>query len=81
MRMLDLFSGIGGISLAAEWAGIETVAFCEIDPFNKKVLAKHWPNVPIFSDVRQLTKQSLIERGVINDVSNQTIDIVCGGYP
>ncbi len=77
MQMLDLFSGIGGISLAADWAGIETVAFCEIEPFNQKVLNKHWPTVPIFSDIRTLTKQSLEERGV--DVG--TISIVAGGFP
>lgn len=80
MRMLDLFSGIGGISLAAEWAGIETVAFCEIEPFCQKVLAKHWPDVPIFNDVREITKQMLVEKGVVDDGSN-AIDIICGGYP
>ncbi|WP_336821229.1 DNA (cytosine-5-)-methyltransferase [Bacillus thuringiensis] len=77
MKMLDLFSGIGGISLAADWAGIETVAFCEIEPFNQRVLNKHWPTVPIFSDIRTLTKQSLEESGV--DIG--TISIVAGGFP
>lgn len=77
MKMLDLFSGIGGISLAADWAGIETAAFCEIEPFNQKVLNKHWPTVPIFSDIRTLTKKSLEERGV--DVG--AIDVVGGGFP
>lgn len=47
MRKLSLFSGIGGIDLAAHWAGMETVAFCEREPFPQKVLKKHWPNVPI----------------------------------
>lgn len=75
MRMLDLFSGIGGISLAAEWAGIETVAFCEIEPFPQKVLKKHWPNVPIYDDVRTLTKERLEADGIT------PIDIVCGGFP
>ena len=49
-RMLDLFSGIGGFSLAAQWVWgdeLEIVAFCEIDKFCQKVLHKHWPNVPI----------------------------------
>ena len=50
MRVLSLFSGIGGLDLAAEWAGMETIAFCERDKFCQKVLAKHWPNVPIFSN-------------------------------
>lgn len=83
MRMLDLFSGIGGISLAADWAGIETIAFCEIDPFCQKVLKKHWPNVPIFDDIRTLTKQKLIDEGVIDNESanERTIDILAGGFP
>lgn len=53
MKMLSLFSGIGGIDLAAQWAGIDTVAFCEKDKFCQKVLAKHWPNVPCFDDVKK----------------------------
>ncbi|WP_163579099.1 DNA cytosine methyltransferase [Gracilibacillus saliphilus] len=77
MNSIELFAGIGGISLAAEWAGIETKAFCEIDPFAQKVLKKHWPDVPIFEDVRKLNKQTLQERGV--DVG--TIDIISGGFP
>ena len=71
LRVLDLFSGIGGFSLGLErTGGFETVAFCEIDPFCRKVLSKHWPDVPIFEDVRELT-------------SEQTgpIDLICGGYP
>nr|WP_318978606.1 DNA cytosine methyltransferase [Effusibacillus dendaii] len=79
--MLDLFSGIGGISLAASWAGIQTVAFCEIDPFCQKVLAKHWPDVPIFDDVRKINRNALIERGVMKNVSEPAIDLICGGYP
>ena len=70
MRMLSLFSGIGGIDLAAEWAGIKTVAFCEIDPFCQKVLRKHWPDVSIFSDIKEL-------RG--EDVG--AVDIIAGGFP
>lgn len=48
MRMLDIFSGIGGISLAADWAGIETVAFCEIEPFPKKGAAEKLARRPDF---------------------------------
>ena len=72
MRLLDLFSGIGGFSYAAETliGGYETVAFCEMDEFCQKVLKKHWPQVPIFNDVRTLHATRL-----------GRIDIVTGGYP
>jgi DNA (cytosine-5)-methyltransferase 1 len=77
MKSIELFAGIGGISLAAEWAGIETVAFCEREPFCQKILKKHWPNVPIFEDVRTLNKQTLQDRGI--DVG--TVDVISGGFP
>jgi len=71
LKMLDLFSGIGGFSLAASWTNqIKTVAFCEIDPFCQKVLKKHWPDVPIFDDITRL-------RG--DDIG--TADIITGGFP
>lgn len=54
MRHLDLFSGIGGFALAARTAGWDTAAFCEVDPYCQAVLAKHWPGVTIFDDVRRL---------------------------
>lgn len=72
---LSLFSGIGGIDLAAEWAGMTTVAFCEQDTFCQKILAKHWPNTPIFNDIHTLTADALAERGI-----NQ-IDVISGGFP
>lgn len=50
---LDLFSGIGGFSLGAEWAGFKTCAFVEINEHCQKVLGRHWPGVPIFPDVRK----------------------------
>lgn len=59
LNVLDLFSGIGGFSLGLErTGGFKTIAFCEIEPFPRKVLAKHWPNVPIFEDVRTLIVDS-----------------------
>lgn len=54
IRHLDLFSGIGGFALAVRWLGGETVAFCEIDPYCRRVINKHWPDVPIHEDVRTL---------------------------
>lgn len=71
MKHLDLFSGIGGFSLAAEWAGIKTVAFCEIDPFCQKVLAKNFPRIPIFKDIKELKRSDI----------NHEIDIITGGFP
>jgi DNA (cytosine-5)-methyltransferase 1 len=52
MTHVDLFSGIGGFALAAEWAGFTTIAFVEIDPYCQAVLKKHWPEVPIFGDIK-----------------------------
>jgi DNA (cytosine-5)-methyltransferase 1 len=75
MKALSLFSGIGGIDLACEWAGIETVAFCEREPFCQKVLRKHWPDVPIYDDVCTLTKERLEADGI------GAVDIIHGGYP
>jgi site-specific DNA-cytosine methylase len=52
-NVLDLFSGIGGFSLGLELAGMHTVAFCEIDPFCQKVLARHWPEITYSMILRQ----------------------------
>lgn len=74
MKVLDLFSGIGGFSLGLERAGMETAMFCEIEPFCRRVLAKHWPGVPIHDDVRTMGAKLLAEHGV-------AVDLVCGGFP
>jgi DNA (cytosine-5)-methyltransferase 1 len=75
LRVLDLFSGIGGFSLGLErTGGFETVAFCEIEEFPRKVLAKHWPKVPIYHDVRELTADRLRADGI-------GVDVICGGFP
>ena len=81
MRFLDLFSGIGGFALGLEKAGMTVAAFCEIDPFCQAVLRKHWPDVPVFGDIRELTKEKLIEAGVVDGGAGRTIDLVCGGFP
>ena len=63
---LDLFSGIGGFALACQWAGIEMIGFVEIDKYCQKVLRKHWPNVPIVEDIRDVKK---IKEIVVNATS------------
>lgn len=75
LRVLDLFSGIGGFSLGLErTGGFETVAFCEIEDYPRRVLAKHWPGVPIYDDVRTLTAERLAGDGIIPD-------FIAAGFP
>jgi len=74
VKVLDLFSGIGGFALGLEKAGFETVAFCEMEPYCQKVLAKHWPEVPIYDDIRRVTADRLIRDGIRPDV-------ITGGFP
>ncbi len=71
LKVLDIFSGIGGFSLGLErTGGFQTVAFCEIEPYCRAVLRKHWPGVPIFEDV---TKLGAADVG--------PVDVICGGFP
>jgi DNA (cytosine-5)-methyltransferase 1 len=75
LRVLDLFAGIGGFSLGLErTSGFETVAFCEIEKFQQAVLRKHWPEVPIYDDVRTLTAEQLAADGI-------AVDVITGGFP
>lgn len=65
LQVLDLFSGIGGFSLGLErTGGFETVAFCEVAEFPRSVLAKHWPDVPIYEDAKNVTGEQLIADGI-----------------
>ena len=72
---MSLFSGIGGLDRAAHSAGIETVAFCEIEPFAVRILNKRFPGILVFDDVRKITKE------VMPDGSLGAIDVVHGGFP
>jgi DNA (cytosine-5)-methyltransferase 1 len=73
--VLDLFSGVGGFSLGLERAGMTTVAFCEQDKFCQRVIRKHWPEVPIYDDVRELDAARLRADGI------DRVDVTCGGFP
>lgn len=76
MTHLSLFSGIGGIDLAAEWAGFETVGQCEFADYPTRVLEKHWPHVPRWRDIRDVTAESFRRKTGL-----RTIDLVSGGFP
>jgi len=70
LRMIDTFSGIGGFSLAARWlGGIETVQFVEREPYCQRILAKHFPGIPIHDDICTFNPEP------------GSVDIVCGGFP
>lgn len=76
MKSLELFAGVGGIALAAHWAGIETVGLCEINEYNCKVLRRHWPGVPIWRDVHHVTAESF---RFATDLD--AVDLIAGGFP
>ena len=73
LNVLDIFSGIGGFSIGLEAASMQTVAFCEINPFCRKILKKHWPSVPIFPDITIIHKEDL--------KTLPRIDVIAGGFP
>jgi len=71
MKHLDLCSGIGGFALGFERAGMQTVAFVEIDRFCREVLKKNWPHIPVFSDIREFGRE----------IFDATVDVVSAGFP
>ena len=75
MKILDLFSGIGGFSLGLERAGFKTIAFCEMDKYCKLVLQKHWKGVKMYNDVREITKARFETDGI------ELPEIITGGFP
>lgn len=78
MKIIDLFSGIGGFSLAAHWIGWETALFCEKEPFCRDVLKKNFPNVPIHDDINTLTKERFLQ--LVPDY-NANESILTAGFP
>ena len=75
MKVLDLFSGIGGFSYGLDKVGFKTVAFCEMDKYCKLVLQKHWKGVKIYNDVKEITKERLEADGI------EFPEIITGGFP
>lgn len=72
---LDLFSGIGGFSIAAEKHGFKTIGFSEINPYSSKILKNHWPTIQNFGDIRNITKGGKFS-GLI-----ESVDLITGGFP
>jgi DNA (cytosine-5)-methyltransferase 1 len=75
---ISLFTGIGGIDLAAEWAGIKTIGQCEIDEYATRVLQKHWPTVPRWRDIHDLRADDIFEA---TGYSEGEITVLSGGFP
>jgi len=76
LKILDLFSGLGGFSLGLERTGhFKTVAFCDNDKFSNLVLQKHWKGVKIYNNVKEITKERLEADGI------ESPDIITGGFP
>lgn len=81
MKALSLFSGIGGLDLAAEAAGIQTIGMCENNPYAASVLAKRWMKIPIFNDVTQLSSLVLQQWYREEQGQEMGIDVIHGGFP
>ena len=75
LKTLDLFSGIGGFTIGLERAGLKTIAFCEIDKYCRLILQKHWKDIRVYKDVREITKRQFEEDGC------ELPEIITGGFP
>lgn len=73
LTVFDLFSGIGGMALGLERAGMQTIAMCEIGKIQRSILAKHFPEVPIYADATETSK-------IVSGMGIRP-DVIAGGDP
>ena len=76
MTHLSLFSGIGGLDIAAEIAGFQTIGQCEASDYPTRILEQHWPEVPRWRDIKTLTGGDFYEA-----TGQRTVDVISGGFP
>ena len=84
MNVLSLFSGVGGADLGLERAGMEIIGQCEVNASARKILERHWPDVPLSEDITQLDEDWLLSHGIAtrnHPAEGKTVDLVVGGFP
>lgn len=82
MKVLDLFSGIGGFSLGLERVGMDIIAHVEKNKDCQKVLKHHWPSVRCFTNIEDVSSESVFRMGSDTHFRlKENIDVICGGYP
>lgn len=75
---LSLFSGIGGLDLAAEWAGFRTVGQCELAEYPRRILEKHWPNIERWKAIEELSADEFYRK---TGVEKGKLTCISGGFP
>ena len=83
MKLISLFSGIGGFELAAEWAGWQNVVSCETNPFGRQVLNHYWPNAYHHDDIKTLTFEKIDYelKKILGENWNADDIVLTGGFP
>lgn len=84
VNVLSLFTGVGGADLGLERAGMEIIGQCEVNASARKILERHWPDVPLSEDITQLDEDWLLSHGIAtrnHPAEGKTVDLVVGGFP